>query len=296
MKKHSNKLGKGLDAIFMENSVFDDSTPSDLLEISLLEPNKAQPRKEFDQAALESLADSISQHGVLQPLLVRPLTNGNYQIIAGERRWRACRMAGITEVPVIIKDLTDVEVLQIALIENIQRENLSPIEEAKAYRALMDDCSLTQEQVSKSVGKSRPYITNTIRLLNLPDSVLDMISKKELSQGHARTLLSLQDKSKIESVAKMCAEKGISVRELEKLVKSINDQNNDIDNQKLQSDNSKNTNDVFFKEVEILLRERLGRKVCVNKNANKKGGTLQIHFFNDEDLTEIAKIIGNLRG
>ena len=163
-------LGKGLNAIFMENES-EDSNSTVTLKISEIEPNRSQPRRNFDEKALAELADSISQHGVLQPLLVRPLLSGGYQIVAGERRWRASRMAGLTEVPVVIRELTDSQTMQLALIENLQREDLSPVEEANGYKQLIDSYALTQEDVARAVGKSRPAVANALRLLNLPQEI-----------------------------------------------------------------------------------------------------------------------------
>lgn len=276
-------LGKGLDAIFIENDAENNSAVK--LRISEIEPNKNQPRHDFDEKALSELADSISQHGILQPLLVRPLACGNYQIVAGERRWRASRMAGLTEVPVIIKKLTDLEVMQIALIENLQREDLSPIEEAEGYQSLINTYDYTQEQVAKIVGKSRSVVTNSLRILLLPKKVIDMIEKGDLTAGHARTLLSLKDESEIEKVANTVVEKMLSVRELEKLCKNINEKKV---SKKKEATVRRNP---FFDEVEIALKENLGRKVHVTKS-NKNRGILQIEFYNDEDLAHIARLLG----
>ena len=276
-------LGKGLDAIFIENDAENNSAVK--LRISEIEPNRNQPRRDFDEKALSELADSISQHGILQPLLVRPLACGSYQIVAGERRWRASRMAGLTEVPVIIKKLTDLEVMQIALIENLQREDLSPIEEAEGYQSLINTYDYTQEQVAKIVGKSRSVVTNSLRILLLPKKVIDMIEKGDLTAGHARTLLSLKDESEIEKVANTVVEKMLSVRELEKLCKNINEKK--VSPQK-ESTVRRNP---FFDEVEIALKENLGRKVHVMKS-NKNRGILLIEFYNDEDLAHIARLLG----
>ena len=211
-------LGKGLDAIFMENAT-ESSNSTVTLKISEIEPNRNQPRRDFNDESLTELADSIAQHGVLQPLLVRPLTDGGYQIVAGERRWRACRMAGISEVPVIIRELSDSEMTELALIENLQREDLSPVEEALGYQTLMEHYHFTQDEVSKSVGKSRPAVTNALRLLNLPAEVLDMVRGGELSAGHARTLLAFPNEETMIAAAKLVIKQGISVRELEKMAK-----------------------------------------------------------------------------
>lgn len=274
-------LGKGLSAIFIENDTEDKKTT--YLKISEIEPNRNQPRRDFDADALAELAESIAQHGVLQPLLVRPIDSLGYQIVAGERRWRASRMAGLKEVPVVIRDLTDEEVMEIALIENLQREDLSPIEEAKGYKVLMDTYSLTHEEVSKSVGKSRSVVSNALRLLTLPQKVVDLISEGKITSGHARTLLSLKNEECILKVANMIVEKDLSVREVEKLCKNLND--------KLEEKTKrKKLKNPFFSEVEISLRECLGRKVkVISKNKNR--GTLQIEFYNKDDLIELTNLL-----
>ena len=195
MAKKLGGLGKGLNAIFIENdSETEGGTVT--LKISEIEPNRPHPRKEFDEQALSELAESISQHGLLQPLLVRPLTLGGYQIVAGERRYRASRMAGLTEVPVIIKELTNTETMEIALIENLQREDLNSVEEALGYKSLMDAYSLTQDEVAKAGGKSRPAVANVMRLLNLPEEIQNMLKEGKISAGHARALLGIADKEK----------------------------------------------------------------------------------------------------
>ena len=214
-------LGKGLDAIFHDNVRADDGSAVEL-NINELEPNRNQPRKEFSDEAMRELADSIAQHGVLQPLLVRPMLSGGYQIVAGERRWRASRMAGLMTVPALIRELTDSEVMQIALIENLQREDLKPLEEAQGYQALMDEFSFTQDEISKTVGKSRPAVTNALRLLNLPDTLRAMLANGDLTAGHARTLLSFKDEAAMLAAAKRTVAEGLSVRELEKMAKRAN--------------------------------------------------------------------------
>ena len=183
-------LGKGLDAIFSENDM-EDQNSAVAIKISEIEPNRAQPRKDFDEESLAELADSISEHGVLQPILVRPLIGGGYQIVAGERRWRAARMAGVQEIPAVVRDLSESQVMELALIENLQREDLNPLEEAGGYSALIETYGFTQEEVARTVGRSRPAVANALRLLTLPESVRDMVERGELSAGHARTLLAI---------------------------------------------------------------------------------------------------------
>lgn len=281
-------LGKGLSAIFMENES-EDKNSTVTLKIADIEPNRSQPRQDFDEAALADLANSISQHGLLQPLLVRPLIGGGYQLVAGERRWRACRMAGVNEVPVVIRELTDAETMELALIENLQREDLSPIEEALGYKTLMDTYGFTQEDVSRSVGKSRPAVANVLRLLNLPDEVIAMVRSGELSAGHARTLLALKDESKILELARLAVDNDASVRELERAVKKYNKaaegQSEEAEAPKLPKRNS------FFDEVELALNEHLARKVKVC-GGEKDKGILQIEFYSADDLKELAQLLG----
>lgn len=275
-------LGKGLDAIFAENDT-EDRNAAVSLKISEIEPNRAQPRKDFNEEALAELADSISQHGVLQPLLVRPIVGGGYQIVAGERRWRAARMAGISEVPAVIREMSDSEVMELALIENLQREDLNPLEEAQGYQSLMDTYGLTQEEVSKTVGKSRPTVANALRLLNLPKGILDMVHSGSLSAGHARTLLSFPNPAEMLKAAKLVLEQGISVRELEKLGKKANERLNHTEPQPKAKKKIR-----YFSEVELALNEHLGRKVQVS--GTRKRGVLQIEFYGEEDLEELVKL------
>ncbi|MEE1105802.1 MAG: ParB/RepB/Spo0J family partition protein, partial [Ruminococcus sp.] len=192
-------LGKGLGAIFIENDN-EESGGAVKLKISEIEPNRSQPRKDFDEEALGELADSISKHGLLQPILVRPLPLGGYEIVAGERRYRASRMAGLTEVPVVIRELTESETMELALIENLQREDLSPLEEAQGYDVLISDHGFTQEEVAKSVGKSRPAVANALRLLKLPESIAAYLKEDKISAGHARALLTLPNEEIMQEV------------------------------------------------------------------------------------------------
>lgn len=245
-------LGKGLDALFLDNSTQTGSPGSEIIRINEIEPNRNQPRKAFEDEPLQQLADSIREHGLIQPLIVRPLKAGGYQIIAGERRWRASRMAGLSEIPVIVMDIDDEKTMALALIENLQREDLNAIEEARGYRDLMDTYNMTQADVSKSIGKSRSAIANTLRLLNLPDMVLDYVKSGELSSGHARALLSIDDQEQILAIAQKAVKEGLSVRELERLMKTIS-----------TAEVQKPTpplihKDSYFKEVEIVLKE-IGR-------------------------------------
>ena len=273
MKKRG--LGKGLDAIFAENT--DETTEGAVsVKISEIEPNRDQPRKEFDSEALSELADSIAQHGVLQPLLLRPLLTGGYRIVAGERRWRAARMAGLTEVPAIIREMSDAEEMLFALIENLQREDLTPLEEARGYRTLIEAQDFTQEEVSKAVGKSRPAITNALRLLNLPEDIQGMLERGEITAGHARTLLSFKSQEDMRLGAQK-AKDGASVRELEALAKRLNEKK-----ESLPKTPRKNQ---YFEEAQLAVGEYLNRRVKVA--GSKKKGTLQIEFYGEEDLQNL---------
>lgn len=278
MAKKLGGLGKGLNAIFIENDI-EDNNGSVTLKISEIEPNRSQPRKEFDEKALSELAESISKHGLLQPLLVRPLPLGGYQIVAGERRYRACRMAGITEVPVIIRELGDTETMEIALIENLQREDLTPIEEALGYQVLIDEHGFSQEEVAQSVGKSRPAIANSLRLLKLPQSILNLVSDGKISAGHARALLTLEDEKLMQELAEEIIKKDLSVRQVEKICKQ---------KPKPEKEETPEKKPSFYSMVELALNESLGRKIKVSKNKGKQGGILQIEFYSDEELTELS--------
>lgn len=278
--KKKSGLGKGLDAIFAENDM-EDANATVALKISEIEPNRCQPRKDFNEEALAELADSIAQHGVLQPLLVRPLLGGGYQIVAGERRWRAARMAGVSEVPVVIREMSDHEVMELALIENLQREDLSPLEEAQGYQSLIDQYGMTQEEISRTVGKSRPAVANALRLLHLPEDLQEMVSTGALSAGHARTLLRFPGEEGMRTAAKLVVETGMSVRELEKLA--------DKANGKEEKKPRKSSRIHYFDEVELALHEHLQRKVHVS--GTKKRGTLQIEFYGEDDLSDLIKLL-----
>lgn len=278
MKKRG--LGKGLDAIFAENTS-DTAEGVVSVKISEIEPNRDQPRKEFDSEALAELAESISQHGVLQPLLLRPLVSGGYRIVAGERRWRASRMAGLTEVPAVIREMTDGEEMLFALIENLQREDLTPLEEARGYRTLIETQGFTQEEASRAVGKSRPAVTNALRLLNLPEDLQKMLEQGEISAGHARTLLSFKREEDMRLGAQK-ARQGASVRELEAMAKRLNEK---------KAPSARSTGrSRYYEEAQLAVGEYLGRKVKVA--GTKKKGTLQIEFYGEEDL---KNLLGELK-
>ena len=283
--KNKGGLGKGLDALFMDNSIEEEAKSAVKLKLNDIEPNRAQPRKSFDEEALEELANSISTHGVIQPLLVRPLADGGYQLIAGERRWRASRMAGLTEVPVVIREMSDSEAMELALVENLQREDLNPIEEAQGLALLMETYGLTQEQAAKRVGKSRPAVANSMRLLSLPQEVLAMVERGELSAGHARTILALENAGQITALANEIIKKNLSVRETERAVKAL-----------LKGDTKKEKRakkrDTYYDEVELAVSQSLGRKAKVSLSGGNKG-TLEIEFFGKEDLSKLLKLFEN---
>lgn len=276
MAVNKRGLGRGLDSLFNENSAENESAVT--LKIGDIEPNRDQPRKDFDEEALKELADSIEKHGLIQPIVVRPELGGTYKIIAGERRWRACRMAGLERVPVVIKEIDDKALMELALIENLQREDLNAVEEALGYKALIDTYGLTQEQVSESVGKSRSTVTNALRLLALNENELDLLQSGYITAGHARALLSCDDE---ELRGKMVAAAldGASVRDLERMSASAKKSS------KTKKETAKNK---FYSEVELSLKNELGRKVYI-KPASKGKGTITIEFYSDKELSDFAK-------
>ena len=273
-------LGKGLGALLVENEVPEGAPVS--IKITDIVPNAQQPRQQFDEDALRELSDSIAQHGVLQPLLVRPLTDGSYQLVAGERRWRASRMAGLTEVPVVIREMTDQESATLALIENLQREDLNPMEEATGYRSLMDAYGLTQDETAKIVGKSRPAVTNALRLLQLPDSVTAMVADGRLSAGHARALLALDSEKAQRDAAEQIIDKQLSVRAVEKLAQQAK--------KPAGKPAAPRSRHAFYDEVELALSEHLGRKVKVAVGP-KESGTLTLEFYDKDDLRRLANAL-----
>lgn len=272
-------LNQKFDSIFDDNS-FDEDEGIATLKLTDIEPNKSQPRKNFDIEALNTLADSIRQNGIIQPLLVRSMPDGTYQIVAGERRWRAAKMAGLNEVPVFIKELSDIQAQQIALIENLQRENLNPIEEANGYKELMDRFGMTQEDVARVVGKARSSIANSLRLLSLPPIIAEMVSNNELSAGHCKVLLGVKNNKDMVELAHRAAGKDISVREMERMVKSLD-----------KPEKPEKKKETFYVEAEISLSKALETNVSIIPG--KKKSTIQIEFYNDEDLTDIINRLAN---
>ncbi len=273
------RINTSFDDMFNDNT-YDESGVS-TLRLAEIEPNKGQPRKNFDREALESLAASIREQGILQPIIVRSLPTGNYQIIAGERRWRASKMAGLSEVPVIVRDdLSDEQVMQFALIENLQRENLNPIEEAMGYKELMDNYSMTQDQLAKAVGKARSSIANSLGLLNLPKGVKDLLADGSLSAGHCKALKAIKDTALMTEIAHRAAAGEISVRGIETIAKREA-------NAELEKTEKPKNRPHYYTEVEISLTDALGTKVKVIEG--KKTNTLQISFESEDQLEGIIK-------
>ncbi len=286
MAARKGGLGKGLDALLADNALEEISPTSAVkLKIMDIEPNRGQPRKDFAEDALAELADSIAKYGVLQPLLVRPYGENSYQLIAGERRWRAARMAGLTEVPVVIRELTDEEAAALALIENLQREDLNPVEEAFGFRKLMEDFSLTQEEAAEKVGKSRPAVANALRLLKLPAEALDLVRGGKISAGHARALLAFPTEEQMLETANLIVEKGISVRETERLAKKASRPKKEAPKTPRRAP--------YYEQIELTLTEALCRKVRI-QNGKNDTGTLEIAFNSKEDLERIAHALHSL--
>jgi len=278
-----SSLGRGLDSIFSENSI--DTADSDkvtALRIADVEPKPDQPRKLFDNETLSQLADSISANGVLQPILVRRTDEGRYQIIAGERRWRAAKMAGLDEIPAILMEADALRAAQVALIENIQREDLNPYDEAEGYRMLSREYGLTQEEISVRIGKSRSAIANSLRLLDLPDDIVDMLRRGELTAGHGRALLGLRDKSMMNAIAQKAVGRGLSVRDVEALVRAAN--RDAVKNEEAEEEMLAVTVD-YTAELEKKVMSHIGRPVKIVNS--KKRRTVQIEFSDEKDLENI---------
>ncbi|MBP7176370.1 MAG: ParB/RepB/Spo0J family partition protein [Thermoclostridium sp.] len=276
-------LGKGLSAILDSENILSESPGISELKVNDIEPNQDQPRKNFDQERLQSLAESILQHGVVQPIIVKKKDKG-YVIIAGERRWRAAKLAGLITIPAIVKDISPRDVMEIALIENIQREDLNPIEEAEAYQKLMEEHGLTQETLSKLVGKSRAAIANSVRLLTLSDKVKEMLVGEVLTPGHARTLITIEDKEKQAKLADTIAQRNLNVRETEKLV-------NEELNSKVQKIHKRAVKDVNILDIEEKLKSILGTKVDLQHKQNK--GKIVIEYYSNDEFERIIDIITN---
>lgn len=281
-------LGKGLDSLFETDSIpalSEDTKNQETTEIklSMIEPNPNQPRNYFDPDALETLAESIAEHGLIQPITITPRNNGRYMIVAGERRWRAAKKAGLTSIPALIKELSDEEIAKLALIENLQREDLNPIEEALGYKSLIDDYSLTQEAVSKIIGKSRSAVANSLRLLVLDDDIQKLLIDGSLTGGHARALLAVENRKDREILAKRIIEEELNVRQAEALAKQLN---------KPKKQQSKPVADAYSIELDRLqerLASGLGTKVKISHT--KKRGKIEIEYYGNEDLERILNLI-----
>lgn len=285
--KEKKGLGTGLDVLFGANRL-DEENESELLTlpISKVEPRKDQPREYFDQQALQELADSISQYGLIQPITARKLNTGYYQIIAGERRWRASRLAGLTEVPVRVIEADDRKTAELALVENLQREDLNPIEEAKGYKTLIDEFGLTQEEAAKSVGRSRPAVTNALRLLSLSPKVLEMVEKNKLSAGHARALISIADDRKQLDAANEVLEKGLSVRKTEQLAARLSKE------PEPEKEEDRKISVDYAAEISDQLSKSLGRKVKLTDG--KKTGKIEIEFYGADDRENLIELLRGL--
>lgn len=281
--KKNGGLGRDFYSIFDDNSL-ESKGSGETIRLSDIEPRRDQPRKTFDREPLEALADSIAAYGVLQPIIVRKstLSDGTYEIIAGERRWRAAKMAGLTEIPAVVFDGDELKAAQVALIENIQREDLNPVEEAMGYGALIDKFGLTQEQVAKQVGKSRPAVANALRLLELPDEALELLKNGDLAAGHARALLGLADKSRCAELAQRVVDRGLSVREVEALVHRLNEVHDEPAEEKVHPQVR-----VQMKELERRAMSALGRKVRISRSSHKK--IVELTYSDDEDLEALLK-------
>lgn len=288
-------LGKGLDALFSSSEIKIPTEPMNnveqledrgisFIDINDIKPNEKQPRKNFDEEKLEELAASIKEHGLIQPVILRRSEIG-YEIVAGERRWRACRKAGIKEIPSIVKELTDEQNMLIAIIENMQREDLNPIEEAEGLNQMIDSFGLTQEEVSKSIGKSRPYITNALRLLKLPEQIREFLSEGKLSTGHARAIAGISDFEKQIEIAEYAIEKGISVREIEKLIKELG-------NNKKKNSQKKSGKTPDVKRLEEDLKQIMGTKVSLNQKGKK--GRIEIEYYSREELERLIELLKSL--
>lgn len=280
-------LGKGLDALFesYQQEIIDmnqinlkDDGQVREIKIQDIDPNIDQPRKDFDEESIEELVKSIKEHGILQPILLKPNSNGRYTIIAGERRWRAARLAGLDRIPAIIRDIDDSEMLILALVENLQREDLDPIEEAEGIKRLMEECNLTQEQVAQKLGKSRPAIANALRLLSLSDKIQSYLKENKITTGHARALLAIEDEQTREEIALQIIEKGLSVRETEKLIKRLKEGDKPKKEQKKEKPS-------YLIDIEEKLEETLGTRVLITQG--KRKGVIEIEYYNNDDLERI---------
>ncbi len=280
--KRSNRLGRGLSALIPD--IKGEASEKEIVNIDLdkIYPNEVQPRKQFDEEKIKILSNSIKNYGVLQPIVVKMDENNKYMIIAGERRFRASKLANKSQIPAIIKDIDMKDIMEIALIENLQREDLNSIEEALAYKSLIENYNVTQEEISEAVGKSRPHITNTLRLLNLGQDVIEMIDSGRITAGHGKALLRIVDKDLQLQIAKKIEEEELSVREVENIAKKISENKEEVPKKSKPKD-------VFILDVEDRLRNIFGTKVNISKG--KKKGKIEIEYYNDDDLNSIVSML-----
>jgi len=293
-KSKSKGLGRGLDTLFGDLSMDNELEGAIIVPLSKVEPKADQPRKAFDEEAMQELADSISRYGMIQPITVRKLDNGYYQIIAGERRWRAARLAGLKEVPIRVVDADDRRAMELALVENLQREDLNPIEEARGFKVLMEECGMTQEEAAKSVGKSRPAIANALRLLSLSPELMSMVEDTYISAGHARALLVISDPGLRLDTAKKVVEEGLSVRQTEKLANKLSEDEKRV---KVVTDTKEDKSKELIKvnyiaEAERQLGAALGRKVYIKDNSKK--GKIELEYYGSEDREALIKKLTSL--
>ena len=290
MARKQSGLGRDFYTLWDDNMIESKQESQSTIQISKIEPRRDQPRQDFDPVALQTLADSIAEHGVLQPILVReydePVLKGTYEIIAGERRWRAAQMAGLSEIPAIAITGDDLKVAQVSLIENVQRKDLNPVEEAFAYKALIDRFSMTQEEVARQVGKNRSTIANMLRLLELPDEVLKLLRDGKLSMGHARALLGLDDADEMVRLGERIVEKEYSVRDVERIVRLMTS-NHASDEE--DDDPETTQKKVYMKDLETRVMTRLGRRVRIHQSARKK--TVEVSYEDDKDLEDLLKTL-----
>ncbi|WP_428910277.1 ParB/RepB/Spo0J family partition protein [Niallia sp. Krafla_26] len=279
-------LGKGLDAIFSKTDITEIGKEEVIREIKTSEcrPNPYQPRKFFDAVAIEELKQSIIEHGILQPLIVRKSIKG-YEIVVGERRFRAAKEAKLDKVPVVVRELSEQQMMELAVLENLQREDLTPIEEASAYQLLLEKLKITQEELAKRLGKSRPHIANHVRLLSLPTKIQELISDGKISMGHGRALLGLRKKEALPSVVEKVINEGLNVRQLEKLIHQLNEPVSRETQKPVQE------KDIFIKEQESNLRNRFGTPVTIKQSKNKEKGKIEIEFLSTEDLNRILELL-----
>lgn len=278
----AKRIGRGLDALIPTDTLeaFSNENAIEKIPLNKLVVNPYQPRKKFDEKTIEELAQSIREHGIIQPIIVRK-KGTKYEIVVGERRFRAAKIAQINEIPAIVKDMTNEQMMELAILENLQREDLTPIEEAEAYQSLIEKLNFTQEDLANRLGKSRPHITNTLRLLQLPEKIRDLVNDGQLSMGHGRALLGLKNKRKMFEVAEKVIKHSLNVRQLEALIKHYNEN--------VSRETKKVKKDIFVQATESQLREYFGTNVQIKKNKNK--GKIEIEFYSDDDLERILEIL-----